>query len=145
MTSLVLTWIKSNKKLVAGILAFLLVAGYILYNSLTIASLRDSLDAANSNLATATQKVEALESSYTDLVSKTDKMQVDLNRYFFLATQAETNYQNSLSLLGKLRDRETQATTDPISLTKDIRAEVEDFENQYSCLTGNLESCSQQQ
>ncbi len=143
MVNIAWIWIKANKKLVAVILAFLLVFGYILYNTLTIAGLRSDLVTAQSSLQAATERVNVLETGYTDLVKKTNQMQLDLNRYFFINKENEAKYQQSLDLLNALRNREDQVTSDPVSLARDIRAEVEDFENQYSCLVGNLESCSQ--
>lgn len=143
MVNIAWVWIKANKKLVAVILAFLLVFGYILYNTLTIAGLRSDLVTAQSSLQAATERVNVLETGYTDLVKKTNQMQLDLNRYFFINKENEAKYQQSLDLLNALRNREDQVTSDPVSLARDIRAEVEDFENQYSCLVGNLESCSQ--
>lgn len=144
MVNIAWVWIKANKKLVAVILAFLLVFGYILYNTLTIAGLRSDLVTAQSSLQAATERVNVLETGYTDLVKKTNQMQLDLNRYFFINKENEAKYQQSLDLLNALRNREDQVTSDPVSLARDIKAEVEDFENQYSCLVGNLESCSQQ-
>lgn len=143
MVNIAWVWIKANKKLVAVILAFLLVFGYILYNTLTIAGLRSDLVTAQSSLRAATERVNVLETGYTDLVKKTNQMQLDLNRYFFINKENEAKYQQSLDLLNALRNREDQVTSDPVSLARDIKAEVEDFENQYSCLVGNLESCSQ--
>lgn len=143
MVNIAWIWIKANKKLVAVILAFLLVFGYILYNTLTIAGLRSDLVTAQSSLQAATERVNILETGYTDLVKKTNQMQLDLNRYFFINKENEAKYQQSLDLLNALRNREDQVTSDPVSLARDIKAEVEDFENQYSCLVGNLESCSQ--
>ncbi|XAG95798.1 hypothetical protein U7154_000031 [Kononvirus KKP3711] len=143
MVNIAWIWIKANKKLVAVILAFLLVFGYILYNTLTIAGLRSDLGTAQSSLQAATERVNVLETGYTDLVKKTNQMQLDLNRYFFINKENEAKYQQSLDLLNALRNREDQVTSDPVSLARDIKAEVEDFENQYSCLVGNLESCSQ--
>lgn len=143
MVNIAWIWIKANKKLVAVILAFLLVFGYILYNTLTIAGLRSDLVTAQSSLQAATERVNVLETGYTDLVKKTNQMQLDLNRYFFINKENEAKYQQSLDLLNALRNREDQVTSDPVSLARDIKAEVEDFENQYSCLVGNLESCSQ--
>lgn len=143
MVNIAWVWIKANKKLVAVILAFLLVFGYILYNTLTIAGLRSDLVTAQSSLQVATERVNVLETGYTDLVKKTNQMQLDLNRYFFINKENEAKYQQSLDLLNALRNREDQVTSDPVSLARDIKAEVEDFENQYSCLVGNLESCSQ--
>ncbi|EAT0097316.1 hypothetical protein EK546_09320 [Salmonella enterica] len=143
MVNIAWVWIKANKKLVAVILAFLLVFGYILYNTLTIAGLRSDLVTAQSSLQAATERVNVLETGYTDLVKKTNQMQLDLNRYFFINKENEAKYQQSLDLLNALRNREDQVTSDPVSLARDIKAEVEDFENQYSCLVGNLESCSQ--
>lgn len=143
MVNIAWIWIKANKKLVAVILAFLLVFGYILYNTLTIAGLRNDLGTAQASLQAATERVNVLETGYTDLVKKTNQMQLDLNRYFFINKENEAKYQQSLDLLNALRNREDQVTSDPVSLARDIKAEVEDFENQYSCLVGNLESCSQ--
>lgn len=143
MVNIAWVWIKANKKLVAVILAFLLVFGYILYNTLTIAGLRSDLVTAQYSLQAATERVNVLETGYTDLVKKTNQMQLDLNRYFFINKENEAKYQQSLDLLNALRNREDQVTSDPVSLARDIKAEVEDFENQYSCLVGNLESCSQ--
>lgn len=143
MVNIAWIWIKANKKLVAVILAFLLVFGYILYNTLTIVGLRSDLVTAQSSLQAATERVNVLETGYTDLVKKTNQMQLDLNRYFFINKENEAKYQQSLDLLNALRNREDQVTSDPVSLARDIKAEVEDFENQYSCLVGNLESCSQ--
>lgn len=143
MVNIAWVWVKANKKLVAVILAFLLVFGYILYNTLTIAGLRSDLVTAQSSLQAATERVNILETGYTDLVKKTNQMQLDLNRYFFINKENEAKYQQSLDLLNALRNREDQVTSDPVSLARDIKAEVEDFENQYSCLVGNLESCSQ--
>lgn len=143
MVNIAWIWIKANKKLVAVILAFLLVFGYILYNTLTIAGLRSDLVTAQSSLQATTERVNVLETGYTDLVKKTNQMQLDLNRYFFINKENEAKYQQSLDLLNALRNREDQVTSDPVSLARDIKAEVEDFENQYSCLVGNLESCSQ--
>ncbi|EBX7861956.1 hypothetical protein DS691_21370 [Salmonella enterica subsp. enterica serovar Bareilly] len=143
MVNIAWVWIKANKKLVVIILAFLLVFGYILYNTLTIAGLRSDLVTAQSSLQAATERVNVLETGYTDLVKRTNQMQLDLNRYFFINKENEAKYQQSLDLLNALRNREDQVTSDPVSLARDIKAEVEDFENQYSCLVGNLESCSQ--
>lgn len=143
MVNIAWIWIKANKKLVAVILAFLLVFGYIFYNTLTIAGLRSDLVTTQSSLQAATERVNVLETGYTDLVKKTNQMQLDLNRYFFINKENEAKYQQSLDLLNALRNREDQVTSDPVSLARDIKAEVEDFENQYSCLVGNLESCSQ--
>lgn len=143
MVNIAWIWIKANKKLVAVILAFLLVFGYIFYNTLTIAGLRSDLVTAQSSLQAATERVNVLETGYTDLVKKTNQMQLDLNRYFFINKENEAKYQQSLDLLNALRNKEDQVTSDPVSLARDIKAEVEDFENQYSCLVGNLESCSQ--
>lgn len=143
MVNIAWVWIKANKKLVAVILAFLLVLGYVLYNSYTISHLRSELGTAQSSLETAVNRVNVLETGYTDLLKKTNQMQLDLNRYFFINKENEAKYQKSLDLIRSLSDREDQVTSDPVSLARDIKAEVEDFENQYSCLTGNLESCSQ--
>lgn len=141
MVNIAWIWIKANKKLVAVILAFLLVFGYILYNTLTIAGLRSDLVTAQSSLQAATERVNVLETGYTDLVKKTNQMQLDLNHYFFINKENEAKYQQSLDLLNALRNREDQVTSDPVSLARDIKAEVEDFENQYSCLIGDLQSC----
>lgn len=144
MISLVWKWAMLNKKLVAYLLAFLLVVGYVFYNAKTIASLQENLQITNSELTAAKDRLTILDVGYSELVKRTDKMQVDLNRYFFLTKEAETKYQKSITLLNSLKDRESQVSSDPISLSRDIRAEVLDFEKQYSCtVTGNLESCSQ--
>lgn len=136
-------WLIANKKLVAILLAFLLVIGYVSYNYLTISSLQSSLEDTRSELVAANAKVDTLAIGYKDLVIKTDKMQVDLNRYTFILQKSETNYENALKLLNSLKGREKEAYTNPTKLAADVRKEVEDFEKEYECITGKVSSCSQ--
>lgn len=136
-------WLLNNKKLVAVALAFLLLVGFTIYSFATINSLNNKVSSLETSLEKAEEKVDFLDKSYTDLVKQTDKMQVDLNRYFTLAQLGEQKYQNALNTLANLRERENQASTDPVSLSRDIRAEDEEYRKELACAVGNLEYCSQ--
>lgn len=136
------SWITLNKKLVAVILAFLVIIGYILYNSYTISSLREDLTNTSTALEQSKKQIDTLTTGYNKLVDTTNKMQVDLNRYNLNLQQSEAKYETALKTISNLKSREGEAKTNPTKLSNDLKEEVAEYEREFECVTGKLSSCS---
>lgn len=138
-------WLLAHKGLVLTILACLLIFGYIAYNYVTISHLRTEVADTSKQLEEANNRVLTLQTGYDNLVSKTNQMQMDLNRYSFNLQQNEANLQKSLNAIQALRNREGQISSNPSALEADLKAQLDNYEANFSCLAGNLQYCSQPQ